>query len=137
MGLVMSGGHLNTGSGDFTSDKMQRTQDYGVTWEEMVALPKPMYGHCLVIVDENTIFIAGGGPSSKKETYLLDLNTNQWTPGPQMRVDRSFFGCSLFTSSSGETKIALVGGFTKQTDIYDIATKTIAPGTASNRIVKC
>ena len=104
----------------------------------MVDLPKPMYGHCLVIVDENTIFVAGGYPSSKRETYLLDLNTNQWTPGPQMKVDRGFFGCSLFTSSSGERdKIALVGGFTKQTDIYDIATKTLTPGTASNRIVKC
>ena len=128
----MSGGHLNTGSGDFTSDKMERTQDYGVTWEEMVALPKPIFGHCLVIVDENTIFIAGGNPDSKKDTYLLDLNTNLWTSGPQMRVDRSFFGCSLFTSS-GKSKIAMVGGFTKEMDIYDIATKSILPGIASTQ----
>ena len=46
------------------SNGVERSVDYGVTFQELEHIPKQIPGYysyfCLVIVDKNTFFIAGG-----------------------------------------------------------------------------
>ena len=123
---------------------VERSIDNGSSFQ---ALPDIPYGSgygmafaCLVIIDDNTVFLAGGrmgkllsrgfitshinskkgaeankiflfvGPEYYADTYFLDLTSNVWTPGPTMSYKRNFPTCSLITQQSGQKEIVIVGG---------------------------
>ncbi len=72
-GLVMSGGFSNNDQ----LDDVLATND-GSSFEELAPLPGlfngAREGHCLVIVDENTMLIAGGYPDSER-AFMFDRIT--------------------------------------------------------------
>ena len=41
-------------------NKVERSVDYGVSFQELEPLPLAIYQHCMAIVDETTVFVAGG-----------------------------------------------------------------------------
>ena len=43
-------------------------------------------------------------------TAFLDLNTNQWTSGPNLTTCRNFHTCNLITNPLGQQEIVVVGG---------------------------
>ena len=55
MGLVIAGGY----DGRSNMDKVERSVDFGATFEANEPLPKAVNGACLVIVDHR-IFVIGG-----------------------------------------------------------------------------
>ena len=81
----MAGG---VGSGEWNSyrKEMEISTDYGVTFQPLPDMPAARDAGCLAIIDEKTIFIAGGhGPYPSGATgrlddaYILNLETEQWT----------------------------------------------------------
>ena len=59
-GLVVSGGHPSVDTVEVTKD--------GSNFEQLQPLPETKYAHCLVIVDESTLFVSGG--YKYKKTFL-------------------------------------------------------------------
>jgi hypothetical protein len=59
----------------------------GTSWNDSIisSLPHVTSDHCMVKLDENTLFVMGGildnnyGPI--KTTFFCNLISNQWTPG--------------------------------------------------------
>ncbi len=61
-GLVMAGGKADeqgTIADDTGKAEVVATKD-GVNFEVLEPLPEPRYTHCLAILDEDTLFVAGG-----------------------------------------------------------------------------
>ena len=57
----------------------------------------------------------GNNRTSHCDTYLLDLNTKQWTQGPSMNHCRFWHSCSLITNATtGEREVVIVGGTDQQ-----------------------
>ena len=84
-------------------------------------LPEPLTGHCSILVNESVILIIGGyrsGSWSSKTTFF-GLQTLTSTPGPEMRIARSSFGCATMTS-----KVIVAGGYsgsrTETSEILDL-----------------
>ena len=84
-------------------------------------LPEPIRGHCSILVNESVILIIGGkrsGSYSRKTTFF-DIQTLKSTPGPEMRIARSSFGCATMTS-----KVIVAGGYsgsrTETSEILDL-----------------
>jgi hypothetical protein len=82
--------------------------------------PKPVSGHCLVQINETTILMTGGGGSN--ETYFFNVNTSNWTQGPNMIENRTFHSCGIFYLNKQLT--VLVAGnsliFTNTTELLNV-----------------
>ena len=59
-------------------------------------LPKYLWGHCAVQVDESRFMILGGfdGGRYRHETSIYNWRTEVWTDGPPMVDSRYGFGCT-------------------------------------------
>ena len=75
-------------------------------------LPEPMNGHCIVQLNQSTVFFMGGEQS--KKTFFFDASTLTWTNGPDMNHDRWNFGCGLMTTGS-DLLVVASGGFDSPT----------------------
>ncbi len=69
-GLIISGGY--TGSGD--SKAVVKTKD-GSHYDHLPDMPEGSYGHCLTIIDENRLLVAGGFLDS---VHIFDAYESQW-----------------------------------------------------------
>ena len=99
-------------------------------------------GPCVVILDKDTAFLQGGGDGSGGnnrtaycESYFLDLNTKQWTPGPNITKCRHYHTCSLITNdATGHREIVVVGGWDElekaidEVEIIDLDTLQVRNG---------
>ena len=47
-------------------------------------------------------------------TAFLDLNTNQWTSGPNLTTCRAYHSCNLITNPLGQKEVVVVGGENRQ-----------------------
>ena len=70
-GLVISGGYDGSPGGFDYLSYVEQTFD-GFNFKVLPVMPEPLYRHCLVIVDEDTLFVSGGLVSSTNlnNTYL-------------------------------------------------------------------
>ena len=57
VGLIISGGDSHQNG---VLNIVERSTDYGVSFQALEPLPVGIYSHCLAIVDETTVFVAGG-----------------------------------------------------------------------------
>ena len=53
VGFVLAGGGSNR-------DRIERSLDYAVSFEELAPMPEGRRDACLTIVDDNTVYVAGG-----------------------------------------------------------------------------
>ena len=93
-------------------------------------------------MDKDTAFLQGGGDGSGGnnrtaycESYFLDLNTKQWTPGPNITKCRHYHTCSLIKNDiSGHREIVVVGGWDElekaidEVEIIDLDTLQVRNG---------
>ena len=91
-------------------DSIEWVDEDGVKEATNVRLPFEIYGHCSIQIDNNTIVTTGGysGYRNKKDTHILNLNTQQWSTGPVLNQGRNRHGCGRVTI--GSKKFALVTG---------------------------
>ena len=101
-------------------------------------------------MDKDTAFLQGGGDGNNNnrtaycESYFLDLNTKQWTPGPNITKCRHYHTCSLITNdTSGHQEIVVVGGWDEQekaiaeVEIIDLDTLEVRNGTWDSEFLSC
>lgn len=155
-GLIMAGGWgtLEGHTGWQWLDKVERSVDYGVSFQELAPIPpytqprhlpfelRTYHGRaefCLTIVDESTVFALGGrfGPDwnlINDELLKLDLETNEWTTLGRLnrgnRHGRGFVsGITGHSCFNREGEIFVVGGTFQDNIFYnDVDIYNIATG---------
>ena len=143
--------------------RIHRSQDYGKT-ADYIGTEFP-YGSstqlrkgCLVIIDDETVFVAGGYSTGivikilfkmtlkrdliyylncftyilarriHSETYFLNLANNLWSRGPDLSTAKNSHTCNLVMTD--QRQIVVVGGYPydNNLDIIDVDTKTKRQG---------
>ncbi len=86
-------------------------------------LPEPIEGGSSVMLNETHLFVAAGqyqssSPTYSPRSYLLDINTEQWTPIADRTPTHSSYHSSgkFWNSTAGELQIANVGVW--QIEVY-------------------
>lgn len=141
--IVASGYYPRTKKVELSTDLQTKT-----------SLPDIPYGcnfladACFVIVNKTTVFLGGGKGDQgcspyygiHNETYFLNLETKQWTRGPDLDVRRYQLSCSLVTKPFPQ--IVMVGGildgsstFSKHTSILNLESNTITKGINNHKEV--
>ena len=79
-------------------------------------LPSKLYSHCVLSIDPNLAMIVGGYEGNTrdeavptKKTYFYDLQTNHWTPGPDLNTARADLACSVLKVGA-DTYVIVTGG---------------------------
>lgn len=116
----MAGGFDYLSGGAASLDKfhriVERSTNNGSSFQVLADFPhgnaNGMFEACLVIIDDNTVFLGAGryGPEYYAETSFLDIASNTWTPGPTLSYKRHGHSCNLVTQQSGDKEIVIVGG---------------------------
>jgi len=104
-GLIVSGGYFNS----YTS-----TQEILTTsgWKEIVSLPKPVAGHCIVNLNSTHIMSIGGYDNNYfTDVNILNLNDEHWTIGPSLRKARFDHSCGKIMTEDGQEAIIVIGGY--------------------------
>ena len=83
-------------------------------------LPVPVWGHCLVQLNDYSAMLIGGRPLGKS-TYLLDFETETWSLGPSMKYDRYLHQCASFKMRGlgDRNVIVAVGGYSTEFGMLD------------------
>ena len=103
-------------------DRVERTADSGSTFEELKSLrvgAGGLYQHCLKIVDEDRLFVAGGwvgwrlpGAGMVRRTAIMyRFSTDSWTRLNPMTHEREGHTCSLVENHSAQKQIVVTGGW--------------------------
>ena len=66
VGFVIAGGGSNR-------DRVERSLDYAVSFEELEPMPEGRRGGCLTIVDDNTVYVGGGTANNNRRMYRRGL----------------------------------------------------------------
>ena len=118
-------------------DKVERSSDSGVTFQELQKLPNIIIALCLVIVDNERIFIAGGHTvhpigAALNNAYMLNLTESDkgWIELHSMRFPRFMHACGKVGPELVTKRIVVVGGCNdgmcqvprKSVEIYHVAT---------------
>ena len=72
-------------------------------------LKVPMFGHCIVQLNQSTAMFIGGDPFHKK-TFFFNFATQSWTDGPDMNYGRYYFGCGMMAMGIYSSIIVVAGG---------------------------
>ena len=125
------------GSGSPKTNHSEISKCGGTDFSELPSYDDVLQGHqgtCVTIIDEETVFVAGGmqGKSQNRfylleswdhgsfwfagstdvytDTAFFDLTSEVWTAGPSMTTPRWGHTCSLVTLDDGKKEIVIVGG---------------------------
>jgi hypothetical protein len=72
-------------------------------------LPEPKFGHCQVTLDERRVFITGGRGEFANATYILDLETQEWTRQEDIASQAVYVaGCGLVRGKNGDEVLVVV-----------------------------
>ena len=113
--FVMAGG-LN-GSGFLSNVEAFN----GETWSSLPNLPSPVYGHCMVAIND-TVLLSMGGYTSQgyiSKPNFFNSEMNEWSPGPDLNTPRRYFSCATVNwknPSDGQLEkvVVVAGGYNGQ-----------------------
>jgi hypothetical protein len=107
-GLVYVGGYNRSGSRQAES---YSTKD-GTDFKQLTSIPVATHSPCLVIVDNKTLFMAGGSTNRHtKKSYVYSRSSTYWTEVADMRTGRFGHSCALVKKQTTEgNEIVAVGG---------------------------
>ena len=119
VGLVLSGGVECRGCGVGcrrceSIAGVERTTDSGSTFEELKSWGAwGLYQHCLKIVDEDRLFVAGGLNSRvpRRRASMYRFSTDSWTALNPMIHRRAGHTCSLVENHGAQKRIVVTGGW--------------------------
>ena len=67
--------------------------------------------HCMVLVDASRVLLVGGpledGKISKR-TYFFDFETKTWSPGPNLKVPRSYHACAMIKKDEESDEVSIL-----------------------------
>ena len=121
VGLVISGGLWCSERSCESIDRVERTTDSGSTFEELAPLPNYLNHHCLKIVDEDSLFVAGGETTrtTRREAFMYRFSTDSWTALNPMTHGRKGLACSLVENQSAQKQIVVTGGYGDDEGVLD------------------
>jgi len=142
VGLIVAG-EYTYGQQSLQSKKVDLSTDYGQTKTTIAEYPRSAAkfwsNGCMVIVNTTTVFFAGGLSGEGQglalnDTYYLNIDTKQWTQGPDLTLARSYLTCSLITKPFPQ--IVIVDGYAdrpnqagnKRVDILNLQTNELTKG---------
>ena len=86
-------------------------------WEKWyVPLPVNIGAHCMVILNSTTVILIGGKQDSvaySSKTYFLDIRTQTWFKGPELKFGRRAHSCARIPSKSQSSQYSIIaaGGY--------------------------
>ena len=128
-GLVVAGGWNEDAQ---PQNSVEQSLD-GANFNDLPQLPLNVYGHCLAIVDDNTLFFTGGTTEdgfdngTSTQTYVFTKNKGIWERVQDMPTGRKYHSCGVVKKQdTSEIEIVVAGGFTppfhlSTVEIYNIA----------------
>jgi hypothetical protein len=114
--LVLNHSHIwITGGLDGNQDRLSSTElvSVGQPTSKGPELPKAVYGHCLVRVNDSTALLIGGFDGwFSDESYYMSLEDQSWSQGLNLKEGRYAHTCGVFKSSvhQGRTVVIAAGG---------------------------
>ena len=115
--LVLTGGLGDENGNKLTSIEMLSTNAKARTLS--VELPTGIRSHCQVPWDsEKFLVIGGSGSGDRKETYFINVKTNQLTNGPSLNIPRRSHACGQL-DIDGTSYIIVAGGEQQHTEFLD------------------
>ncbi len=117
--LWITGGQVTWSRNGFTDpvDTTVLVNSDGTFEENIASLPSEAtghYGHCMTLLDDETIMLLGGGITiyiRTDKTHLYDIPSRSWTSGSEMKMTRIFFACgSLIDQDDGKLRVFVIGG---------------------------
>ena len=126
------GGNTDSSSSDKcldTATSSEILKSNSTEFEMSVILPEPMVYHCMVKIDENTIFIINGYDPYHEgisRAYVVDISTEPFTfvALPSLKKGRSNAACGIITYENELTIVVAGGGFgptSRTTEIYKLS----------------
>ena len=92
---------------------------------------------CLVIIDDNQIFLAGGerqGMVNSDQAFMFNKESNSWRELQRMTVGRRYHSCGMVANSDGTGKQVVVAGgkidrvYTDSVEIFSLETESWRQG---------
>ena len=89
-------------------------------------MPKGLYLHCMVQVNDSHTFVIGGGGYNGNyfdETWLFNWENMEWTSQSNLNVARNRHSCGLHRKDSGlhiKNKVIVAGGYNRYDDNLDL-----------------
>jgi hypothetical protein len=122
-GLVATGGYSRLSSSEYTTD--------GGTFRSLKALPNGFEEHCIAVVNDTTLFLAGGRSNSgsyRSEAYLYNRVTEQWSQVNRlMTTGRQWHACAAITNmTTGEREVVVSGGYNNSGELYSVEIYSVA-----------
>ncbi len=106
-GLVMA-------NGDPGNSNLVETTNDGVQFGELPSLPLDYIGFnyaCLVAVDDDRLFFAGGDTSASERAFMYSRSTGEWTDLARMTFGRFRHSCGLVETSERGLEIVVAGAY--------------------------
>ena len=99
--MWLTGGRTDTNEYLYTTLLVSKTKV-----EYFIELPNKRAGHCMIKINETLALLAGGWNT---DTHFIDLQTLEWSPGPDLPSVRFEAGCSSFKHDDA-TVVVIAGG---------------------------
>ena len=118
--------------GEYKATDSTELRNSSGQWNYHTKLPKPLFGHCMVNIDKDTVFLTGGEThqlTKLKSTYQYNEKLG-WKNLRDMPTPRLFHSCALLEDKN---TIIVAGGFNKtgmlqSSDLYSIKDNTWSAG---------
>ena len=89
--------------------------------EEGIKFPVTIHAHCSFKINATHGIVTGGvQDGSYANTWYVDLTTTRVTPGPTMKTERYFHGCSTFQHGTKSFGIVAGGPLEDSTEMIDL-----------------
>ena len=93
-----------------TAEYINHLLDNSTSPKPVIQLPRPTFEHSFIKINKSTVFLVGGdkGP---KQTHYLNIKSNEWKRGPELKIGRSCHAAGVLIDHVTNTQIvAVVGG---------------------------
>ena len=90
---------LNNNEDELTSDFLDPVAK---TVEPGPSYPVGRNGGCNIQINDTTVLVTGGHPTDPA-TLFLNLETKEWTVGPDLTYNRNMHVCALMVTKQGDT----------------------------------
>ncbi len=112
------------GSFGYSSELVSLTPGPGSSWPGP-EVPQGAARGCVVSINSTTLAFLGTGIKASKIVYFYNMESGEYTQGPDMEVERYFHSCGILTASDGSKKLVVAGGYLeKSVEIMDLDSVT-------------
>lgn len=74
--------------------------------------PMALFSHCMVTVTHTTLAVIGGNEddiySVSKKSYFYNVESKEWTKGPDLQIGRADHSCGMVRQSNGSDSFSII-----------------------------